>query len=229
VFDQSHSNLLEKIPVSTSMTSHIHHHSTVLYKSTVENLWRTAIQGPSQGQPIEDWVIKLQTIYHDGVLEKISVVQTNDCAPLDFMDAVRHISPIWHNRVYHELICKINARIQIDFDELCFGFSQNLQIEKPRKTSLRQSYATFQNIPDQAEQSNSGLSKRIPCCHCQNEPNDGNHWFQDCAYLDPSKRPANYTWDEDVESRFEKAASKSVLFKEALERFTQRTGKDTIF
>ena len=168
---------------------------------------------------IEAWITRWETTYTQA--RQLDLPEATDpFRPLyEFLDAVVNLSPgfysYWTNRLTEIA----------DSDDKPPGLHTLLKKytdytkSNPPHFQARYANATLMGESDdvkdmetggsdekkQAAESKSGKGRKHTKCPCQGIPDDGNHQFDKCPYVNPAIRPANWVADDEAKTRFDLA------------------------
>ena len=105
---------------------------------------------------------------------------------------------------------------QPNFSVILNRYAEAIRVAPPRHAS-RLAHSTFQGRDPSGE--TSGRQNRCPCA---DEPNQGNHPFSECAYVNPAVRPTGWKGQKEAKDRFKKAANNprfNAAYQRALDQF----------
>ena len=118
----------------------------------------------------------------------------------------------------------------LTFSVILNRYVEHIRVSLPRYTP-KVAYATFQdreadidNASNNAgnnagnDVSSNRPNTRRRNCLCGSDPDQGNHTFAHCPYVNPTVRPTGWKGQKEVYDRFKKAAEKSPRFASAYER-----------
>ena len=178
----------------------------------IENKYHRLCKGSGK-QDIETWLEEWQTVYTDG--KAYGVGEMMGTRPIrDFIMAVLPTEPSFANA--H--LITLDSKEEKDFHPLIESFRKYVrlhQTQKNKNNNTHSAFATEQKKEGQGATFNG--QKTPPKCLCGSV-----HWYNDCYYLVPEKRPSNWTSRPQIQTQIDEAMKDQQL-KAKVEKSLQRS------
>ena len=182
---------------------------------------------PTKPSNLATWCQKWVICQADG--EQANIAQFQDpLSPIyDFLEAIQPCDQsfytFWHNTI-------LQGIKQPTLTELVNQFIDQYRSAPPSTSGSKRQIAhtTYQGRnPDDDDDSNEKPPKprRKGTCPCQGPPNDGNHDFNRCPYINPRARPKGWQPDEEIQQTFQRICESSPAFKTAYDLAVKRHQK----
>jgi hypothetical protein len=182
---------------------------------------------------IDKWLSDWRVLILKG--QQINLPDTQGMRPLfDIVQALQDRYSTFYGVWYQKLLRKQQKGTTIELSELTYHLKEHIRSLKPTTTRGKHSaFATFQEESSTTKDStsdgqntsnttNSRQSKPTPKCPCGMI-----HWYEDCHYINISKRPKNWTPKEAIQKTFQDLAKIRPGLKKALEKYGSITESTT--
>ncbi|KAJ5124631.1 uncharacterized protein N7515_008456 [Penicillium bovifimosum] len=183
-----------------------------------ENWNKLCSQVPPKSN-LDGWILKMQVCYAEAKEVGCQEFEQNERIIIQFLRAVGSTSPefygIWMDRIHDP-----DGRKLPDFPDIINRYSQQVGVAAPRYQHRLAHAATFQGRESDTN------NKKKSTCPCESDPNEGDHSFAECPYVNPAVRAAGWEPNEEAEKRF-KRATKSKAFKTAYTKALEKFKKDS--
>ncbi|KAH9806623.1 hypothetical protein DFH28DRAFT_941286, partial [Melampsora americana] len=206
-------------------------------KRQVSKNWSNLRTQPPPKTNYDSWIQKWLICYTEAREIGLSEFEDTERIIYEFLEAIAPLSPsfvtVWMNRI-HEQSGVYSFGVLPEFPALINLYAESIRLAPPIHQAKFAHGTTFQGRNPDGTESASGASsgnptnndsgnttnsnsRNRPSCPCHGQPNDGNHRFEDCPYVNPQARPPGWQSDKAAEDRF-KEACRNWKFRTAYKR-----------
>jgi hypothetical protein len=182
---------------------------------------------PTRPSQLATWCQKWVICQSEGEQANIAQFQDPLVPVYDFLEAIQPCDQsfytFWHNTILQGIKTPTLTELVNQF------------IDQYRSTSSSTSnsrrpiaHTTYQGRkPDDEDTEKPPKPRRKGTCPCQGQPNDGNHDFNRCPYINPRARPKGWQPDEEIQQTFQRICESSPTFKTAYDFAVKKHQKPT--